>query len=88
MAVNTLKQFLPVLGLVLVLVIVSMMVVSYFNVNMNDTGGLLKLNRVAIHENMTNIENMDTMDSLLNKIEEEEEEEKDEGMKGSITDLK
>jgi len=65
MAVNTLKEFLPVLGLVLVLVIVSMMVVSYFNVNMNDTGGLLKLNRVAIHENMTNIENMDTMDSLL-----------------------
>ena len=65
MAVNTLKEFLPVLGLVLVLVIVSMMVVSYFNVNMNDTDGLLKLNRVAIHENMTNIENMDTMDSLL-----------------------
>ena len=61
MAVNTLKQFLPVLGLVLVLVIVSMMVVSYFNVNMNDTGGLLKLNRVAIHENMTNIENMDSL---------------------------
>ena len=61
MALNTLKQFLPVLGLVLVLVIVSMMVVSYFNVNMNDTGGLLKLNRVAIHENMTNIENMDTI---------------------------
>ena len=42
MAVNTLKEFLPVLGLVLVLVIVSMMVVSYFNVNMNDTDGLLK----------------------------------------------
>ena len=61
MAVNTLKQFLPVLGLVLVLVIVSMMVVSYFNVNMNDTSGLLKLNRVAIHENMTNIENMDSL---------------------------
>ena len=65
MAVNTLKNFLPILGLVLVLVIVSMMVISYFNVNMNETGGLRTLNRVAIHENMTNIENMDTIDSLL-----------------------
>ena len=65
MSVNTLKNFLPILGLVLVLVIVSMMVISYFNVNMNETGGLRTLNRVAIHENMTNIENMDTIDSLL-----------------------
>jgi hypothetical protein len=65
MSVNTLKNFLPILGLVLVLVIVSMMVISYFNVNMNETGGLRTLNRVAIHENMTNIENMDTINSLL-----------------------
>lgn len=65
MSVNTLKNFLPILGLVLVLVIVSMMVISYFNVNMNETGGLRTLNRVAIHENMTNIENMETIDSLL-----------------------
>ena len=54
MAVNTLKEFLPILGFVLALVIVSMMVVSYFNVNMNETGGLRTLNRVAIHEGMTN----------------------------------
>ena len=37
MATNTLKEFLPILGFVLALVIVSMMVVSYFNVNMNET---------------------------------------------------
>ena len=54
MAANTLKEFLPILGFVLALVIVSMMVVSYFNVNMNETGGLRTLNRVAIHEGMTN----------------------------------
>lgn len=76
MAVNTLKQFLPVLGLVLVLVIVSMMVVSYFNVNMNETGGLRTLNRVAIHEGMTNgmesiVEGNENVSSLM---EEEEEE--------------
>jgi len=52
MAANTLKEFLPILGFVLALVIVSMMVVSYFNVNMNETGGLRTLNRVAIHEAM------------------------------------
>ena len=79
MAVNTLKQFLPVLGFVLVLVIVSMMVVSYFNVNMNETGGLRTLNRVAIHEGMTNgmetfVEGNDS--SLLMEEQDEKEEEK------------
>ena len=54
MATNTLKEFLPILGFVLALVIISMMVVSYFNINMNETGGLRTLNRVAIHEGMTN----------------------------------
>ena len=75
MATNTLKDSLPILGLVLALVIVSMMVVSYFNVNMNETGGLRTLNRVAIHEGMTN-----GMESLvegnLGLMETEEEEEK------------
>ena len=71
MAVNTLKEFLPILGFVLALVIVSMMVVSYFNVNMNETGGLRTLNRVAIHEGMTN-----GMESFVegNKNNDDEEE--------------
>lgn len=76
MTANTLKDFLPILGFVLALVIVSMMVLSYFNVNMNETGGLRTLNRVAIHEGMTN-----GMESLLEgnlglmETEKEEEEE-------------
>ena len=71
MAANTLKEFLPILGFVLALVIVSMMVVSYFNVNMNETGGLRTLNRVAIHEGMTN-----GMESFVegNKNNDDEEE--------------
>jgi len=70
MAVNTLKEFLPILGFVLALVIVSMMVVSYFNVNMNETGGLRTLNRVAIHEGMTN-----GMESFVEGAENREDEE-------------
>jgi hypothetical protein len=78
MAANTLKEFLPILGFVLALVIVSMMVLSYFNVNMNETGGLRTLNRVAIHEGMTNgmesfVEGNDS--SLLMEEQGEEEEE-------------
>jgi len=70
MAANTLKEFLPILGFVLALVIVSMMVVSYFNVNMNETGGLRTLNRVAIHEGMTN-----GMESFVEGAENREDEE-------------
>lgn len=74
MAANTLKEFLPILGFVLALVIVSMMVVSYFNVNMNETGGLRTLNRVAIHEGMTN--GMESfVEGNIGLMEEEQEEE-------------
>lgn len=75
MATNTLKEFLPILGFVLALVIVSMMVVSYFNVNMNETGGLRTLNRVAIHEGMTN-EMESLVEGNVGLMETEEEEEK------------
>lgn len=79
MAANTLKEFLPILGFVLALVIVSMMVLSYFNVNMNETGGLRTLNRVAIHEGMTNgmesfVEGNENVSSLMEADEEEEKE--------------
>ena len=77
MATNTLKEFLPILGFVLALVIVSMMVVSYFNINMNKTSGLRTLNRVAIHEGMTNgIESLVEGNVGLMETETEEEEEK------------
>ena len=77
MAANTLKDFLPILGFVLALVIVSMMVVSYFNVNMNETGGLRTLNRVAIHEGMTN--GMESfVEGNLGLMEADEDEEKEE----------
>ena len=76
MVANTLKEFLPILGLVLALVIVSMMVVSYFNINMNETGGLRRLNRVAIHEGMTNgMEKFVEGNLGLMETEEEEKEE-------------
>ena len=75
MSTNTLKDFLPILGLVLALVIVSMMVVSYFNVNMNETGGLRTLNRVDIHEGMTNgMESFVEGNVGLMETDEEEEE--------------
>lgn len=80
MAANTLKEFLPILGFVLALVIVSMMVLSYFNINMNETSGLRTLNRVAIHEGMTNgmesfVEGNDggISSSLMEEQEEKEE---------------
>ncbi len=91
MAANTLKEFLPILGFVLALVIVSMMVLSYFNINMNETGGLRTLNRVAIHEGMTN--GMESFVEGNNHHEDEDEDEEGEeglfeGAKGSITELK
>lgn len=82
MAANTLKEFLPILGFVLALVIVSMMVLSYFNINMNETGGLRTLNRFAIHEGMTNgmesfVEGNDVgVSSSLMEEQEKEDEEK------------
>lgn len=48
------SNILPVIGMVLFLVIISMMAVSYFGVNMNVTDGIRNLNRSATFETMDN----------------------------------
>ena len=49
---SNLSNFMPVLGLVLVLVIVSMIVVNLLGLNLSDNSGLPILNRLAIFEGM------------------------------------
>jgi hypothetical protein len=52
MVASNLGKFMPVLGLVLVLVIVSMMVVNLLGLNLSDNSGLPILNRLAVFEGM------------------------------------
>jgi hypothetical protein len=61
---NKLGKLLPTIIYILIAVIVSMMLLSYFNINMNSSD-TLSLNRVAIFEGNTNM-----------LIDEEEEEKK------------
>ena len=50
MLAKNMSNILPTIGLVLVLVIVSMMLISYFGINMNNNSGLGVLNRSATFE--------------------------------------
>tara|TARA_B100000989_G_C19503880_1_gene455552 strand:+ start:770 stop:1003 length:234 start_codon:yes stop_codon:yes gene_type:complete len=52
MLAKNMSNILPVIGMILVLIIVSMMVVNYFGVNMNVTDGIRNLNRSAVFEGM------------------------------------
>lgn len=54
MLAKNMSNILPVIGMVLFLVIISMMAVSYFGVNMNVTDGIRNLNRSATFETMDN----------------------------------
>jgi hypothetical protein len=51
---KNMSNVLPVIGMVLFLIIVSMMLISYFGVNMNITDGVRNLNRSATFEGMNN----------------------------------
>ena len=51
---NKLGKLLPTIIYILIAVIVSMMLLSYFNINMNSNDGL-RLNRVAIFEGNENM---------------------------------
>ena len=44
------SKVLPTIGFILLAVIVSSILLSYYNVNMNDTSGLRVLNRQATYE--------------------------------------
>ena len=74
---NKLGKLLPTIIYILIAVIVSMMLLSYFNINMNSNDGL-RLNRVAIFEGNENMkENMnkkikETMKSKKETILEDE----------------
>ena len=65
---KNLGKLLPTIIFILIAVIASMMLLSYFNINMSDNNGL-KLNRHAIFEGNENI--------LVDEKEKEEEEEED-----------
>lgn len=51
---KNLGKLLPTIIFILIAVITSMMLLSYFNINMNDNNGL-KLNRHAVFEGNENI---------------------------------
>ena len=66
---NKLGKLLPTIIYILIAVIVSMMLLSYFNINMNSNDGL-RLNRVAIFEGNENMnkkikETMKSKDTIL-----------------------
>lgn len=63
---SNISNFIPVLGLVLVLVIVSMIVVNLLELNLSDNSGLPILNRLAIFEGMKdkNQDNQDKQDDI------------------------
>ena len=54
MLAKNMSNILPVIGMVLFLIIVSMMAISYFGVDMNITDGIRNLNRSATFEGMNN----------------------------------
>jgi hypothetical protein len=54
MLAKNMSNVLPVIGMVLFLVVLSMMAISYFGVNMNVTDGVRNLNRSATFEGMKN----------------------------------
>ena len=66
---NKFGKLLPTIIYILIAVIVSMMLLSYFNINMNSNDGL-RLNRVAIFEGNENMnkkikETMKSKDTIL-----------------------
>ena len=69
---NKLGKLLPTIIYILIAVIVSMMLLSYFNINMNSNDSL-RLNRFAIFEGNEN---------MLKDEEDEEEKKIKETMKG------
>ena len=69
---NKLGKLLPTIIYILIAVIVSMMLLSYFNINMNSSDSL-RLNRFAIFEGNEN---------MLKDEEDEEEKKIKETMKG------
>ena len=74
---NKMRALLPTIGFILVAVIVSMMVLNYFNINMNDNSGLRVLNRSAVFEGMSNCQQQEGME---NEEKEEKEEKEEEGL--------
>jgi hypothetical protein len=70
---SNLSNFMPVLGLVLVLVIVSMIVVNLLGLNLSDNSGLPILNRLAIFEGM--------------KDKKKDKQDKQDDIKASVSNL-
>jgi len=73
---SNLSNFMPVLGLVLVLVIVSMIVVNLLGLNLSDNSGLPILNRLAIFEGMKG-----------KKKDNQDKQDKQDDIKASISSL-
>ena len=66
---NKLGKLLPTIIYILIAVIVSMMLLSYFNINMNSNDGL-RLNRFAVfegNENMKEKENKKIKETMKSK---------------------
>ena len=52
---NNMRKLMPTVGFILIAVIVSILALNYFNINMLDNeGGLRVLNRSAVYEGLSN----------------------------------
>ena len=61
MLAKNMSNILPVIGMVLFLLIISMMAVSYFGVNMNLNNGIRNLSRSAKFEGMKEGQNKSSL---------------------------
>ena len=69
MLAKNMSNVLPVIGMVLFLVVLSMMAISYFGVNMNVTDGVRNLNRSATFEGMKNKKEKEEVSESSNLME-------------------
>ena len=52
MVFKTLSSLFPMIALIIVAIVVSIMMLNYFNINMEDNNGFISLNRHAVYESM------------------------------------
>ena len=52
MVFKTLSSLLPMIALIIVAIVISIIMLNYFNINMEDNNGFISLNRHAVYEGM------------------------------------
>ena len=78
MLAKNMSNLLPTLGFVLVLIIASMLVVSFFGVNLDENRGLRVLNRAAVFEGMQDLDLLSGGTNTTNNNDDDDDDVDDE----------